>query len=343
MAILGTRYNNGMSNVNQNPCNCEPMCTTCGRPWVVCKGECGCKKSCCNNVNFCEYGKKVSGCLRSVEPSCPMQAVIPSVVVEDVTGLKNLADCFVHVTNINTTFYIDDKHRTMVTWAGPVEYDNYDLDANTLGLRSQFLIDNANEYAAYYNKTGAYQKFNFSEDGADEPISVTLTSYSETASDWAWHSSMGAGLFHGPEDGWSVQHSVGGLIVPSPSFVNDKTGETLSTNDVYDLLNSGKEIVLNGVPHIYLFSRSGSDTINFMGVHNNISNFSSASMDAISDLEIPAIREYSATFMEKFSVHVQGFTDTYDLPVGVKFYKSEGDSTCYMVVPAFSVLRTRLN
>lgn len=155
--------NNEISN---KPCgcgNCEPMCTTCGRPWVVCKGECGCNKSCCNKVNFCEYGRAVPGCVRERAPECPMQAVIPSVVVESTSNLKNLADCFVHVSNINTTFYIDDKHRTIVTWAGPVEYNNYDLDTNTLGLRSQFLIDHANDYAAYYNKTGEYQKFNFSD------------------------------------------------------------------------------------------------------------------------------------------------------------------------------------
>lgn len=315
-------------------------CTKCGRPMAYCKGQC------CGQPKGCscqEYGPMKAGCLREIEPSCPYQAVIPTLTVEDKSNLKDLADCFVHVSNINTTFYIDDKHRTIVTWAGPVEYDNYDLEANTLGLRSQFLIDHANDYAAYYNKTGEYQKFNFSEDGADEPISVTLTSYSETASDWVGHSRMGAELFHGTEDGWSVQHIVGGLIVPSPSFVNDKTGETLSANDVYDLLNSGKEIVLNGVPHIYASRRGDSSTIEFAGVHNGISNFSSASMDAISDLEIPAIQEYSATFMEKFSVPVLRFTDTYDLPVGVKFYKNEGDSTCYMVVPAFSVLRTRLS
>lgn len=163
MAIFGTRYNNGMSNVNQNPCNCEPMCTTCGRPWVVCKGECGCKKSCCNNVNFCEYGSKVSGCLRSVEPSCPMQAVIPSVVVDDVSGLKNLADCFVHVTSINTTFYIDDKHRTTITWAGPVEVDNYAWKANPLGLRSQVVYDFAEEKGYYYNATGKCRSFELTD------------------------------------------------------------------------------------------------------------------------------------------------------------------------------------
>lgn len=168
MAILGTRYNNGMSNVNQNPCNCEPICTACGRPWVVCKGECGCKNSCCNNVNFCEYGRKVSGCLRGVRPSCPMQAVIPSVVVDDVSGLKNLADCFVHVTSINTTFYIDDKHRMMITWAGPVEVDNYDYKSNPLGLRSQTVYDFANNVAIYFNKTGGYRKITLTEEDTDE-------------------------------------------------------------------------------------------------------------------------------------------------------------------------------
>lgn len=158
--------NNEISN---KPCgcgNCEPMCTTCGRPWVVCKGECGCNKPCCNKVNFCEYGRAVPGCIRERAPECPMQAVIPSVVVESTSNLKNLADCFVHVTSINTTFYIDDKHRTMITWAGPVEYDNYDLEANTLGLRSQFLIDHANERGAYYDKTGNYETFSFGNGGS---------------------------------------------------------------------------------------------------------------------------------------------------------------------------------
>lgn len=158
MARKGARYNSGMSNVNSTPCgcgNCEPACTECGRPWTVCKGEC--KKCRCNKVNFCEYGCKAPGCIRNVEPGCPMQAVIPSVTVEDTTGLKGLADCFVHVTSINTTYYIDDKHRIMTIWAGPVEVDNYDYEANPLNLRSQTVYDFENELAIYFNKTGAYR------------------------------------------------------------------------------------------------------------------------------------------------------------------------------------------
>lgn len=153
-------YNVSMSNMN-NCSNCETTCSSCGRPWAICKesGKCGCGK----DVKFCEYGRKACGCIREKDPSCPLQAVIPSVVVEDVTGLKQLADCFVHVISINTTFYIDDKHRTMVTWAGPVEVNDYDYENNPLGLRSQTVYDFKNNRAVYYNKTGKYRLFDLKE------------------------------------------------------------------------------------------------------------------------------------------------------------------------------------
>lgn len=140
------------------------------------------------DIPFAEYGKAVPGCLRAVEPKCPFVAVIPSITVDDKSGIKNLADCFVHVASTNTTYYIDDKKRITQIWAGPVEYDNYDLDANTLGLRSQFLIDRANDYAAYYNKTGEYQKFNFSE-GGENKYTVTLgwDRPSPTTPSYAWN------------------------------------------------------------------------------------------------------------------------------------------------------------
>ena len=79
----------------------------------------------------------MSACIRNKQPDCLAKAVIPSITVETVDGLTNLANCFVHVTGINTTFYIDDKHRPMIIWAGPVEIDAYDIETNELGLRSQ--------------------------------------------------------------------------------------------------------------------------------------------------------------------------------------------------------------
>lgn len=141
-------------NDNKNCGNCGTTCSSCGRPWAICKqdGGCGCKK--CSDIKFCEYGRKACGCIRETQPGCPMQAVIPSITVESVSNLQNLADCFVHVTDINTTFYIDDKHRTIITWAGPVTVSDYDFDENPLHLRNQLVIDADNNKAAIYDATG---------------------------------------------------------------------------------------------------------------------------------------------------------------------------------------------
>lgn len=140
-------------------------CTQCGRPMAYCKGQC------CGKPKGCqcrEYGPPVCGAIRQCEPKCPFTATIPSVVVEHADSLKDLCNTFVHVSDINTTFYIDDKHRPIITWAGPVEYNNYDLALNSLDLRSQFLIDFANSRGAYYDKTGNYQIFNFGNGGGEE-------------------------------------------------------------------------------------------------------------------------------------------------------------------------------
>ena len=115
------------------------------------------KNECMCNQNFNEYGKCVRAGIRNVAPSCKDVAVIPSVTVENVEGLRGLSDCFVHVTTTNTTYYIDDKGRMMIVWAGPVEVDGYDYSVNPLGLRSQSVYDFANNIEVYYNATGAYR------------------------------------------------------------------------------------------------------------------------------------------------------------------------------------------
>lgn len=90
----------------------------------------------------------MEACIRNQQPDCKAKAVIPSVTVETTDGLTNLANCFVHVTSINTTFYIDDKHRPMITWAGNVEVElpsdvttNEELQefVRSFNLRSQSL------------------------------------------------------------------------------------------------------------------------------------------------------------------------------------------------------------
>ena len=142
------------------------QCEKCGRRFPKAKPcSCSCK------FGLGEYRHNVKGCIRNKNPECPYNAVIASVTVETTDGLNNLADCFVHVTSINTTFYIDDKHRIMTIWAGPVETDlpsdigsqeEFVAFVKSFGLRSQFLYikllnSDTNQYvydAFFFDKTG---------------------------------------------------------------------------------------------------------------------------------------------------------------------------------------------
>lgn len=79
-----------------------------------CNWTCGVASECCG----CTLGR-----IKKDADPCKPCAIIPALTVDTVDGITNLANCFVHVTSINTTFYIDDKHRPMIIWAGPVEVD----------------------------------------------------------------------------------------------------------------------------------------------------------------------------------------------------------------------------
>ena len=96
------------------------------------------------------------GCIKKDADPCKAKAVIPSITVDTVEGITNLANCFVHVTTINTTFYVDDKHRPMIVWAGPVEVSNYGIEANELNLRSQVCFTTVNGVftEVYFDKQG---------------------------------------------------------------------------------------------------------------------------------------------------------------------------------------------
>lgn len=226
-------------------------CTKCGRPMRYCKGQCCGKPRGCNCK---EYGPVVCGVIRQRQPECPYTSVIPSITVDNASNLKDLCDTFVHVADINTTFYIDDKHRTIITWAGPVEYDNYDLATNTLGLRSQFLIDFENHRGAYYDKTGKYEVFNFGNSVPEEPVRLRME---WTPSDDYWGSvdkvdrnMRGAAIeyyFIG-----NALRSVCNVATYDETndvyFVNEETLEELDLEDVYAMLESGAQIILDNVP-----------------------------------------------------------------------------------------------
>lgn len=108
-------------------------CEKCGRPMHYnTTPKCN-YNDCCLN----EYHHTMPACIKNREPDCMAKAVIPAITVDNTDGITNLANCLVHVTSINTTFYIDDKHRPMITWAGAVEVDAYDIENNPLNLRAQ--------------------------------------------------------------------------------------------------------------------------------------------------------------------------------------------------------------
>ena len=96
--------------------------------------DCNCKKS---FTTVSEYPCKQRACIRNKQPDCLATAVIPLVTVETTDGITTLSNCMVHVTSNNTTYYLDDKHRIIIVWAGPVEIAEYDIDANPFDLRAQ--------------------------------------------------------------------------------------------------------------------------------------------------------------------------------------------------------------
>lgn len=226
--LVATYYNWSMNDETYTPC------TKCGRPMAYCKGQC------CGKPKGCqcrEYGPSVCGAIRQCEPKCPFTATIPSVVVEHADSLKDLCNTFVHVSDINTTFYIDDKHRPIITWAGPVEYDNYDLALNSLDLRSQFLIDFANSRGAYYNKTGNYQVFNFGNGGGEETARYEITASNlQTTSTFA---TRNWSRLDNPNRTFYI------TAYSSSSVTITKDGSSVSTTDLLDAGDSLLEAIFS--------------------------------------------------------------------------------------------------
>lgn len=83
----------------------------------------------------------------------------------------------------------------------------------------------------------------------DEPTSFTV-SYDTTVSPWT-HTDAGL-LFYeqGMSDGTFPQFfdRIQTFVVPGVSFTNDKTGDVLNAEGLYNLLETGADVVLNGVP-----------------------------------------------------------------------------------------------
>lgn len=133
-----------MMNENYN----TPNSNCCGRPMQYAPEQ-KCKyNNCCMN----EYKYTMPACIRNKQPDCTAQAVIPSITVETADGITNLANCFVHVTSNNTTYYIDDKHRPMIIWSGNVN-DSFPEEVVTPEQKTSYVLSNPlnlrNQFAYY--------------------------------------------------------------------------------------------------------------------------------------------------------------------------------------------------
>jgi len=253
-------------NNNSNNCgDCGTTCSECGRPWAICKqdGGCGCNK--CKDIKFCEYGRMANGCIREKQPGCPMQAVIPSVTVESIEGIKNLADCLVHVSDINTTFYIDDKHRPIITWAGPIDIPGYDMEGNPNNYRDQIVTDTANQMAVIYDKSGNGYLFGLAENidlqeqidnkldemAEDGTLEEIITTYIQSNVAWTFDTvadmKAGSNLIAG-----SYARTLGYYRANDGGGALYKISDSESVNEWQEQLNNGlyANLIYDNVLHI---------------------------------------------------------------------------------------------
>lgn len=154
----------------------QNTCNKCGRPMqYATEPKCNYCDACMNEYCGCKLGR-----IKEVEPTCDSTAVIPSITVESVEGITNLANCLVHVTNTNTTYYVDDKHRIMITWAGPVNIPGYDMEGNPNHYKDQIVTDTEAGIAVIYDKNGVGFTFGI-EQNADfeEAVSSAVSTVLE--------------------------------------------------------------------------------------------------------------------------------------------------------------------
>lgn len=114
--------------------------------------------------NCTECNMRIGAIKKVDRVKCPHECIIPLVSVENADGIKNLAACYVHVLSTNTTYYIDERGRAIITWQGDVFVDDYDYQNNPLGLRAQKVYDFANNREIIYNAQGAYRLLTLTEE-----------------------------------------------------------------------------------------------------------------------------------------------------------------------------------
>lgn len=148
----------------------QKTCNKCGRPiQYATEPKCNYCDACMSEYCGCKLGR-----IKEIEPTCDSTAVIPSITVDSVEGITNLANCLVHVNDINTTFYVDDKHRVMITWAGPVNIPGYDMEANPNHYKNQIVTDTEAETAVIYDNHGKGYTFGITQGSLQDAIDQKL-------------------------------------------------------------------------------------------------------------------------------------------------------------------------
>lgn len=148
----------------------QNTCNKCGRPMqYATEPKCNYCDSCMSEYCGCKLGR-----IKEIEPTCDSTAVIPSIMVDTVDGITNLANCLVHVTSTNTTYYIDDKHRIMITWAGPVNIPGYDMEGNPKKFKDQIVTDVEAETAVIYDNHGKGYIFGITPENLQQAVNDKL-------------------------------------------------------------------------------------------------------------------------------------------------------------------------
>lgn len=94
--------------------------------------------------------------MKDKKPICPPE--IPAVVsVPSIENMKSLANVFVHVMDINSTYFVSSCHEIAPLMQGDVYIRDYDYQNNPLHLRNQTCHDFKNNRSIHYAPNGDYR------------------------------------------------------------------------------------------------------------------------------------------------------------------------------------------
>ena len=284
---------------------------------AICNGDCDCHPK---PARACPCEDAVNACLaRGKMPNCENKAYIPWITLPNLDAAKNVFNSLVQISENNTLYYIGCDQRVTKLVANPVEIDNYDLENNPNNLRSQFVIDFANNRGAYYNETGEYQIFYFGEHGGggDEPITLRMNYPADST---AWERTT-FDLVINSGNAHIVSFDI---TSPNVSFTDETSSQTYTPDDVFTLIENGGHVILNNVPlgmidyghnHMYFYTKvDGVD------------------IDSHTKIFDPEAEEETMMGAEHSGMAFVSLTEFYSAPLGVSIVKLGSGNPAHVVV-----------